>query len=232
MPEFCPRSPKYFNICEFIGSMFLVIAAVAPIILFVEILKAPLYIAVVADALAVGFVLFALIEIFSPICTAYFNPAVSLSMAINKEITWLMAFRYSFFQILGGLVGVILAHLMFYDTISIVAEVSTITRSGDAYLGEILGTFILVLCIFSLGHQKSDRTSLVVGLLVGGMLLSTSSTMFANPQVTIARMFTYSDAGIRLIDGAIFILMQFIGAILAVTVWKYSIKKCAREINV
>jgi glycerol uptake facilitator-like aquaporin len=183
---------KYFNVCEFIGSIFLVIAAISPIILFVNILGAPIWIAVVADALAVGFVLFALIEIFGPICTAYFNPVVSFALALDKKITWLQAIRYSFFQILGGLVGLFACHLMFFDKIKILVEISTIDRSGGAYFAEILGTFILILCIFSLVYQKSDRTSLIVGLLVGGMLLSTSSTMFANPQVTIARIFTYS----------------------------------------
>lgn len=85
MHEKCSTSLQYFNVCEFIGSMFLVIASVAPIILFDNILGAPIWIAVFADALAVGFVLFALIEIFGPICTAYFNPAVSIGLAINKK---------------------------------------------------------------------------------------------------------------------------------------------------
>jgi glycerol uptake facilitator-like aquaporin len=67
--------------------MFLVIAAVAPMILFVEIFQTNIAIAVIADAFAVGFVLFALIEIFGPICTAYFNPVVSLGFAISKDIT-------------------------------------------------------------------------------------------------------------------------------------------------
>jgi glycerol uptake facilitator-like aquaporin len=102
--------------------------------------------------------------------------------------------------------------------------------TGGAYLGELLGTFILVPCIFSLLHQKSERVSLVVGLLVGGMLLSTSSTMFANPQVTIERMFTYSAAGINILDVFIFIIIQFIGAIFAVYIWENYIKKCARAL--
>jgi glycerol uptake facilitator-like aquaporin len=72
---------------------------------------------------------------------------------------------------------------------------------------------------------------LVVGLLVGGMLLSTSSTMFANPQVTIARIFTYSAAGIRPFDAVIFVLIQLFGAVLAFLVWKYYVSKCARTCN-
>jgi glycerol uptake facilitator-like aquaporin len=207
--------------------MFLVIAAVSPIILFENILGAPLYIAVIADALAVGFVLFALIEIFGPICTAYFNPAVSIAMAIDRKITWIQALRYSIIQILGGIVGLLICHLMFYDKISKLLVLSSINRSGGAYFAEIIGTFILVLCIFSLVYQKSNRVSLVVGLLVGGMLLSTSSTMFANPQVTIARMFTYSSAGISPFDGIVFIFMEILGASIAVFIWKRYIKNCS-----
>ena len=173
-----------------------------------------------------GFVLFALIEIFGPICTAYFNPVVSIGLAISKDISWPQALRYSIIQILGGITGIVLVHLMFYDRIKIIVTISTIGRSGGNYLGEILGDFILVLCIFSLLHQKSDRVSLVVGLLVVGMPLSTSSTMFANPQVTIARMFTYSAAGVNILDGLIFILMQFIEAVSAVFIWKNYIRKC------
>lgn len=221
---------RYLHTCEFIGSMFLVIAAISPMILFLEIFNSTLAVALVADALAVGFVLFALIEIFGPICTAYFNPAVTFALAFNKEIGWVEALRYSFFQITGGISGVLVAHLMYYDTIPQLITVSTIPRTGGAYIAEIIGTFILVLCIMSLVHQKSNRVSLVVGLLVGGMLLSTSSTMFANPQVTLARIFTYSAAGIRVIDALIFILLQLFASFLAVLVWKKVIFNCSCKI--
>jgi glycerol uptake facilitator-like aquaporin len=228
MSEHYSNNIIVFNVCEFIGSIFLVIAAVAPVILFVNVLDAPIWVAVIADALSVGFVLFALIEIFGPICTAYFNPAVTLGMVIAKDISWFQALRYVIAQILGGLTGIFFCHLMFFDKIGIIVSVSNIERSGGAYIAEILGTFILALCILSLVHQKSDRVSLVTGLLVGGMLLSTSSTMFANPQVTIARVFTYSDAGIRPYDGIIFVFMQIMAAIIAVYFWKYYISKCVR----
>jgi len=79
--------------------------------------------------------------------------------------------------------------------------------------------------LFLLSIKKSNDVSLVVGLLVGGMLMSTSITTFANPQVTIARMFTYSDAGIRPLDAIIFIILQIFASFLAILVWKYSIKK-------
>jgi glycerol uptake facilitator-like aquaporin len=199
-------------------------------ILFIEVFEASLGVAIVADALAVGFVLFALIEIFGPICTAYFNPAVSVAMAIIKDISWKQATKVSLTQILGGLTGLLMTHLMFFEVTPTSLSISTVQRGGGSYIAEIVGTFILVLGILSLVHQHSDRISLVVGLLVGGMLLCTSSTMFANPQVTLARMLTDSLAGIHPVDGIVFIVMQFLGALLAVVIWKSGIKKtCIRQ---
>ena len=104
---------------------------------------------------------------------------------------------------------------MFYDKIPKLFAISNISRSGGSFVAEILGTFFLVFAICSLVEQKSNKMSLVVGFLVGGMVLATSSTMFANPQVTIARMFTYSAAGIAPLDGLVFITMQITGAVFA-----------------
>ncbi len=208
------------HLCEFLGSMLLVIAAISPTILFHEILGSNIAIAVLADAIAVGFVLYALIEIFSPICASFFNPAVTLALTLDRKLTWKQFIIYSFNQILGGIVGLFISHLMFYHEIPKIIEISTITRSGGNYIAEILGTFFLIFAIFSLTEQKSNKTSQIIGFLVAGMLLTTSSTMFANPHVTLARVFTYSIAGISPIDAGIFVIMQIIGTILAITVWK------------
>lgn len=207
-------------IAEFLGSAFLVMAAIAPVILFHHVIQADIAIAVIADALAVGFVLFALIEMFAPISGAHFNPVVSCCMFILQRMSTKQLFVYLTAQLTGGLLGMFCAHLMFYNHLPILVELSTVDRSGGAYLGEILGTFILVLAILLLVKQQSQRISLVIGLLVAGELLTTASTMFANPQVTIARMFTYSAAGIQPIDGIMFVVMQFIGLGLAVFAWK------------
>ena len=98
--------------------------------------------------------------------------------------------------------------------------ISEVNRAGGSYFAEILGTFILVLTILLLVQRRSKKISIVVGLLVGGQLIATSSTMFANPKATLARMFTYSAAGVKPIDGMVFILMQSIGAVLAVPVYR------------
>jgi glycerol uptake facilitator-like aquaporin len=226
MSENAFKNIVLIDACELIGSMFLVIAAVSPVILFNDVLGASIALTILADAIAVGFVLYALIEIFSPICTSYFNPAVCLALLMVGKITRKQAMIFTLNQVIGGLFGIIFAHLMFYDKIPKILKVSTVTRSGGSYLAEILGTFILILAIFSLTYQKSEKTPLVVGLLVGGMLLATSSTMFANPQVTFARIFTYSLAGISPVDGVLFIVMEVIGSILAIYAWKYLEKTC------
>ena len=176
--------------------------------------------AVLAGAIATGFTLFALIEIFSPVCTALFNPAVTLVFAIDGKLTWKQAGIYSVTQILGGLAGLLISQLMFYDKIPKLFVISNISRSGGSFVAEILVTFFLVIAVCSLKEQKSNKMSLVIGFLVVGMSLATSSTMFANPQVTIARMFTYSAAGITPLDGLVFIAMQIIGAVLAVFAWR------------
>jgi len=205
---------------EFIGSAFLVLAAIGPIVLFDQVLDSGLAVAVLADALAVAFVLFALIDIIGPVSGAHFNPAVTLAFLIKGDIDLREALSFIPAQVLGGLTGMMATHLMFYKEIGILAEVSQIPRGGGAFLAEFLGTFILVFGILMLVQIGSDRTSLVVGLLVGGMLMATSSTMFANPQVTIARMFTYSAAGIAPIDGIVFIIVEMTASIGAVILWR------------
>ncbi len=205
---------------EYLGSAFLVMAAISPIILFNRVLNAGVALAVLADALGVGTILFALIEIFGPVSGAHFNPAVTLAALVCGMMSWRRAALYIIMQIAGGLTGMMFSHLMFYHEMPRLIAVSEVTRAGGNYFAEIFGTFILILAILLLVQSRSKKISLVVGLLVGGELIATSSTMFANPQVTLARMFTYSAAGVKPLDGMAFILMQLIGAVLAVFVFR------------
>jgi glycerol uptake facilitator-like aquaporin len=207
-------------IAEFLGSFFLTLAAVAPMILFPEILGSSIGVAVLADALAVGFVLSVLIDMFGPISGAHFNPIVSLMMVRLNRMPTSKAGVYLVAQVFGGLLGVIGSHLMFYHETQVIATISEINRSGGNYLGEIIGTMILLLAILTLLKNENPRIGWNIGILVGGQLMATSSTMFANPMITIARTFTYSAAGIRPTDSVVFILMQFIGLGLALLIWR------------
>ena len=205
---------------EYLGSLFLVMAAISPIILFNRVLNAGIALAVLADALGLGTILFALIEIFGPVSGAHFNPAVTLATVICGTMNWKRAALYILMQIAGGLTEMIFSHLMFYHEIPRLVAISDVSRAGGNYFAEILCTFILILALLLLVQNQSKKISLVVGLLVGGELFATSSTMFVNPQVTLARMFTYSAAGVKPLDGVMFILMQVIGAVLAILVFK------------
>ena len=216
-------------LAEFIGSMFLVMAAISPIILFTLVLESHISVAIVANAIAVAFVLCALIEMFGPVSGAHFNPVVTVVMWIHKNITAGKAALFLSVQVVGGILGTVFSHLMFYEEMGGLLFVSDQVRNGHIYFGEVVGTFILVLAILVLVKIKSTKIPIMIGLLVGGQLLSTSSTMFANPQVTIARIFTSSVSGIRPFDAMIFIVMQFIGGLLAYGVYKLVFSKYTTE---
>jgi len=205
---------------EFLGSMFLVMAAVAPTIMFVEVFETTKAVAVLANAIAVAFVLCALIEIFGSISGAHFNPVVTMIMLFEKKMGATKAALFMLFQFAGGITGAALSHLMFLGDIGSILAVSDDVRNEYVFFGEIFGTFILILAILLLVKKGSSKISVIIGLLVGGQIMSTSSTMFANPQVTVARMFTNTVSGIRPIDGIIFIGMQIIGALLAYAVYR------------
>lgn len=201
---------------EFFGSLVLTFTAISPTILGYNALGGSVAVAVLMDALAVGFVLFVLIEILEPVSYCHINPAVTVSMMISRNMDAGTGARYIVVQFVGGLCGMLLSHLMFigqdYYRLVTVSEVS---RGGGAYLAEFIGTFVLVLVIYGCVHRKSTRAGPVIGFLVGGFLITTSSTMFANPQVTLARVFTFAIAGIRPIDAAGFMAFELLGAVAA-----------------
>jgi len=221
-------------------------AAVAPMVLFPDVLGAPMGVSLIANAIAVAFVLFALIEIFGPVSGAYFNPVVTMVMLFQKTISAGKAAAYVLCQLVGGFAGIFFTHLMFFETVGEIFAVSQNVRSGGVFFGEIFGTFILVFAVLMCAKRtpitevtssgvpilpKPDTstapTSLIVGLLVGGQILATSSTMFANPMVTAVRIFTPTAAGIRPTDAAVFIAVQIIGAMIAWAVYKLIFQKSA-----
>jgi len=216
-------------LAEFMGSMFLVMAAVSSMIMFTTVFEVHKGIAIFANAIAVAFVLCALIETFGSISGAHFNPVVTMVMLFEKKIGATAAALFVLFQFIGGIAGTILSRFMFLNDVGTVLAISDNVRNEYVFIGEVIGTFILVLAILLLVKAGSNKISIMVGLLVGGQLMSTSSTMFANPQVTVARMFTNTASGIRPIDGLIFIAMQIIGALLAYAIYKLVFAKTPTE---
>ena len=201
---------------EFLGSLLLVFTAISPIILGFNVLDAGIGLAVLMDALAVGFVLFVLIETLGPISGCHINPAVTLSMVMTKRIDSRTGLLYIVVQLVGGLFGTLASHAMFigHDFFQWVA-ISEVARSGGAFWAEFVGTFTLIIVIYGTIHNRSSQAGLIIGLLVGGFLITTSSTMFANPHVTIARVFTWAMAGIRPFDAVVFGVVQLTAVLLA-----------------
>ena len=171
-------------------------------------------IALLGNTVATGAMLFVLITMLGPISGAHFNPAVSLAFAAQKQLGPHATVSYIGAQVLGAIIGVWAAHLMFDQS---VWQLSSKARSGGGqFLSEIIATFGLVLTIFATIRSKPSAVPAAVGLYITAAYWFTASTSFANPAVTIARALSDSFAGISPSHVAPFILAQLLGALLAV----------------
>lgn len=217
---------KLALMAEYLGSLFLLMVVNGVVIMLPDIFLGS---ALIGSVIAVPAILFVIIELFGPISGAHFNPLVTLIMYFEKKITGINGLKYVVVQTLGGLSGIFASHVMFYHESGGLWFISEVTRTDFTYVSEIIVTFMLILAVLILTKIKTDKSSFIIPLLVGANILSTSSTMFANPQVTFARMFTHSMAGIRPLDGFIFIIMQLVGTLLAYVVYKFAFKKNTAE---
>lgn len=208
-------------LAEFIGTSFLLMVIVGSGIMG-ESLSSDQGLILLANSLATGAGLIALIWIFEPISGAHFNPAVSLLMLLNRKINLKEFSLFSISQIIGGIIGVLLANLMF-DLPAI--EISDKLREGrNIYLSEFIATFGLLLLIFMLSHKNSKVIAPAVGLYITAGYWFTSSTSFANPAVSIARSFTKTFTGISPDNISYFILMQLIAVFITFLVGRELIK--------
>jgi glycerol uptake facilitator-like aquaporin len=175
-------------------------------------------IALLANALATGAMLFVLINIFGPISGAHFNPVVTLAMAATGRMEKARLVPFIAAQGLGAIAGVLLAHAMFDLSL---LQVSTKTRWGTGqWVAEATATFGLLLTIFGLLRAKSDLIPQAVALYIVGAYWFTASTSFANPAVTVARSFTNTFSGIAPSSVMAFVAAQCVGAVLAAVVSK------------
>ena len=201
-------------LAEFVGTAFLLMGVIGSGIM-AERLTEDVGLQLLANTAATVGVLYAIIVMFAPISGAHFNPAVTLADTMLGNRPWSEVPPYVGAQILGGAVGVIVANLMFeLDAINVSDKV----RDGSGqHIGEVVATFGLVLLIFCL--VRSDRGHLAAGAVaayIGGAYWFTSSTSFANPAVSVTRTLSDTFAGIDPGSAPLFIVMQLIGALLAV----------------
>jgi len=198
---------------EFLGTALLVAVVIGSGIMGQQLSQGVDAVALLGNTIATAAALVVLITIFGPISGAHFNPVVSLSFAIQGELPWRYFAIYLPAQLIGGLLGTVLAHAMFgQDLIQLGSHV----RAGPGVLlGEIVATFTLLITIIGTLRVRRDAVAAMVGLVIAAGYWFTSSTSFANPAVTIARALTDSFAGIRPIDAPGFILAQLVGSIIA-----------------
>lgn len=200
---------------ETLGTLFLLTAVVGSGIM-AERLTGDIALALLANTIATGAALYVLITAFGPVSGAHFNPAVTLAMALRGRIGWGESGLFVFAQIIGGVAGVICAHLMF-DIAPL--ELGDQTRTSPSqWFAEAVATFGLVFFIFMAVARKPDSVAMVVALYITAAYWFTASTSFANPAVTIARSFTTTFSGIAPSDAPAFIAAQLAGAVLAVLV--------------
>ncbi len=204
---------------EWLGTLSLLATVVGSGIMAESLAGGNVAIALLGNTIPTGAILVVLITIFGPISGAHFNPAVTLSFALRREISPGEASLYVLAQIIGGIVGVFAAHFMFdLDLL----EASTKVRAGPGqWMGEFVATFGLVGTILACLKARPDAVPMAVGLYITAAYWFTSSTSFANPAVTIARGFSDTFAGIHPSNVAAFIVVQLIAAVLATGFFKW-----------
>lgn len=168
-------------------------------------------VALLANTIATGAMLFVLVTMLGPVSGAQMNPAVSLVAALRGDIVWREAGAFVPVQIIAGILGVWAAHLMFGIS---VLEYSHHARTGiGQWTGEFVATFGLIVTIIGTSRHKPEAIANAVALYITAAYWFTSSTSFANPAITIARSLSDSFAGIAPADVPGFILAQLAGAV-------------------
>ncbi len=207
------------TVSEFLGTGFLVAAVVGSGIMGERLAAGNVAIALLANTIATGAALVALILAFGPISGAHFNPAVTFVDAIENGVSWKDAACYVPAQCLGGIAGAIAAHLMFRLPL---ISVSNHARSGSAQVfSEFVATFGLLSVIWGCSRLRSEMVAFAVGAYITAAYWFTASTSFANPAVTIARSLSDTFSGIRPSDVPWFIAAQFLGAVAATILFRW-----------
>jgi glycerol uptake facilitator-like aquaporin len=207
-------------VAEGLGTALLVAAVVGSGIMAQRLTHDPALV-LLCNTIATGGALLAILLAFGPISGAQLNPAVTISMAVTRDITPRVAAGYVAVQIAGGCVGAIAANAMFdLDPVT----VSTTMRAGfPKLLSEGIATFGLISVVLGVGRTRAPLAPFAVAAYIVAAYWFTASTSFANPAVTIARAFSDTYAGIRPADIAAFIFAQGVGAALGAVVFSWLI---------
>ena len=206
-------------IAEGLGTALLLAAVVGSGIMGERLAGGNIAIALLANAIATGAALVALISTFASISGAHFNPVVTLIEAVRARLVWREAAGYIAAQVAGAFVGVAAAHVMFSEALF---SVSLHARSGGAQLfSEFVATFGLIGVILGCSRTRAVAVPFAVGAYITAAYWFTASTSFANPAVTLARAATNTFAGIRPADVPGFVVAQLLGGAAAAAVFTW-----------
>jgi glycerol uptake facilitator-like aquaporin len=202
---------------EFIGTAFLVAAIIGSGVMGEKLAGGNVAVALLANTIATGAALVALILTFSSVSGAHFNPVVTLADAVGGSLPWKDAAAYVAVQVTGGICGTVVAHLMFGLS---VISVSHHDRHGwPIVLSEFVATFGLLIVIVGCSRFRSSAVPFAVAAYITAAYWFTASTSFANPAVTIARSLSDTFAGIRPVDVPLFIAAQVVGGLAATLIF-------------
>ena len=204
---------------EFMGTAVLLATVVGSGIMAENLAGGNVAIALLGNTIPTGAILVVLISILGPLSGAHFNPAVSLAMCLTQRMAWARLLPFALCQIIGAIVGVMIAHAMFDLS---VLQVSAKMRWGmGQWVAEAVATFGLLFTIFGGLKYSPNSIPLIVGLYITAAYWFTASTSFANPAVTIARAMTNTFSGIAPSAVMPFIIAQIIGMFLSVLVCRW-----------
>jgi glycerol uptake facilitator-like aquaporin len=221
--ELVPITTARRLVAEGVGTALLVAAVVGSGIMAEQLSHGDTATALLANTIATGAALVAILLMFGPVSGAHLNPAVTASMAVAGEITPRMAAGYVFVQVVGGIAGCVLANAMF--------DLTAISWSLHARVGapqllsEAVATFGLIGVVIAVGRTRPSSTPFAVAAYIVAAYWFTASTSFANPAVTIARAFSDTFAGIRPVDAPAFIVAQAAGAIIGSLLFGWLVPK-------
>lgn len=200
-------------LAEALGTAFLLMGVVGSGIMAETLSPDNTGVALLANAIATGGILYVIITIFAPVSGAHFNPAVTFTFWLKGDVPMHEAALYCLVQIWAAILGVWIAHVMFEEQI---LQLSSTLRTGPSqWVSEVVASFGLVLLILGGIKHAPERIAALVAAYITGAYWFTSSTSFANPAVTIARSLTDTFAGIHPANMPLFIVMQLVGAALA-----------------
>jgi len=212
-PASLARPVVHAAIIELIATAFLLIAVVGSGIMAERLAAGNTGLALLANAVATGGALVALILAFGPQSGAHMNPAVTIAAAATDGLRWHAVPAYIVAQIIGAILGVWLAHIMFDLP---VWQLSEHARTGPPqWVAEVIATFGLLMVIWGCRAHREPVTAFAVAAYITGAYWFTASTSFANPAVTIARALSNTFAGIRPEDAPGFIIAQLVALALA-----------------